>query len=205
MTKITGLERRGDQKLELRATEQTAHITGHAAVFNQVVEIGRWFREKIMPGAFTRAIVEDVVPLLLEHEGLPLARSNAGTGTLKLSEDDIGLYIETDLDLADPDALRAVTKMKRGDLDKMSFAFIATREEWITDGDTELRIIHEVDLYDVSIVTTPAYDGTDVGLRSLEKWRAEQEAERRRHNFRAASMRVRLSKNLDLMIRSKAR
>ncbi len=201
---VKSIERRGSLLVEVRADGETVSVVGHAAVFNEEAEIGNYFREIIRPGAFSRAIIEDDVPLLIEHEGLPIARNKSGT--LKLSEDAKGLRIDSQLDAQDPDVQRIIPKMKRGDLSKMSFAFTAVRHEWQDeDKPMPLRILHECRLYDVSIVTTPAYDGTDVGLRSLEKWKADHEAERRRTNFRAAAMRVRLTKNLDLKIRSKAR
>ena len=164
------IEYRGSFPVELRAEDTAARVSGHAAVFNQETTIGGFFREVIRPGAFTRAISEDDVPFLIEHEGLPLART--ASGTLKLSEDEIGLRIESELDAADPDVARCIPKMKRGDLNRMSFAFVPTRQEWDETQDIPLRIIHECRLFDVSIVTNPAYSGTDIGLRSLSEWRA---------------------------------
>jgi len=67
--------------------------------------------------------------------------------------------------------------MKRGDLDKMSFAFVPMRQTWDDSGDIPKRTIEDVALHDVSIVTTPAYDGTEIGLRSLEAFRAERRAQ----------------------------
>jgi len=85
-----------------------------------------------------------------------------------------GLYIETELDGSDPHVRAIVPKMKRGDLDKMSFSFIPTRQVWDDSGEMPKRIIQDVQLHDVAIVTTPAYDGTEIGLRSLEQYRAAQ-------------------------------
>ena len=65
--------------------------------------------------------------------------------------------------------------MKRGDLDKMSFAFVPTRQEWDDTGDMPRRKIQDLQLYDVAIVTTPAYAGTEIGLRSLEEHRAQEQ------------------------------
>jgi len=52
--------------------------------------------------------------------------------------------------------------------------FVPTRQEWDDSGDIPKRMIKDVELYDVSIVTTPAYAGTEIGLRALEAHRAEQ-------------------------------
>ncbi len=83
--------------------------------------------------------------------------------------------------MSDPDVQQIVPKMKRGDLDKMSFAFSPTVQQWDDSEDMPLRSIEEAALYDVSIVTNPAYEGTEIGLRSaetalkdLEKHRKEQ-------------------------------
>ncbi|MDW4550876.1 HK97 family phage prohead protease [Defluviimonas sp. D31] len=156
------------QPLELRAAAPDAPVTvvGYAAVFNQATAIGDMFEEVIAPGAFTEALRRgDDAAFLINHEGLPLARTSSGT--LKLAEDSRGLRIETDLDPADPDVARILPKMRRGDLTKMSFAFRATRQEWEDRDPLPRRTILEVELFDVSIVTDPAYAGTEIGLRAM--------------------------------------
>lgn len=147
-------------------------VSGYAAVFDRETNIGGMFLESIKRGAFTSAIGRDDVVFLINHEGLPLARTRSGTLTLR--EDDHGLYMEASLDPSDPDVRSIVPKMKRGDLDKMSFAFRPVRQEWDDKSKTPKRMITEAALYDVSIVTTPAYDGTEIGLRSLQQYRDEQ-------------------------------
>lgn len=207
------VERRALTPFELREDGEgrTFRVTGHAAVFNQETNIAGAFREVIRPGAFTRAIGESDVPFLIEHDDLPLARNTSGT--LRLSQDEIGLRIETELDGTDPDVQRVVPKMRRGDLSKMSFAFRAKSEEWEDlDSEMPLRILTDLDLFDVSIVTNPAYSGTDIALRSLESVREDAaaaqnaiaEAERER-NRKAAEMRVKkLRRILDLEQRKSA-
>lgn len=165
-------------------------VEGYAAVFNEETDIGGFFREKIERGAFSEAIDRDDVVFLINHDGLPLARTRSGT--LTLSEDDRGLKISTRLDAADPDVARIKGKMERGDLDKMSFAFYPEDQEWDDSGETPLRTIRKAALHDVSIVTSPAYDGTEIGLRSLEAMRKEQA----RQNFSAARMRLRMKRDL---------
>lgn len=177
-------EIRAGRPAEVRADDTGVKVEGYAAVFNEDADIAGMFIERIMPGAFKNAIGRDDVVFLINHAGLPLARTRSGT--LKLSEDDHGLKVDTSLDGADPDVMTIVPKMKRGDLDKMSFAFFATRQEWDETGEIPVRIIHEADLFDVSIVTMPAYDGTEIGLRSLERYR---EQARRTENFHAARLR----------------
>ena len=157
--------------VEMREENDTIKVSGYAAVFGQETNIGGWFDEMIERGAFKDAIGRDDVVFLVNHEGLPLARTRSGT--LVLREDDHGLYMESELDPADPDVALITPKMRRGDLDKMSFAFAPTVQEWDESGDIPKRTIKEATLYDVSIVTTPAYEGTEIGLRSLEAFRKE--------------------------------
>jgi HK97 family phage prohead protease len=169
-----GIERRAftvDRlAIERRAEGETPHIVGHAAVFNTTIDIGRWFRERIAPGAFKRAVAEDDVRALFNHdENWILGRTKAQT--LSLSEDDKGLAV----DVLPPDTQLVrdlvLTPIERGDVSQMSFAFRVRKEEWDETGDVPLRTLLEVELFDVSPVTFPAYPTTDVGLRSLEEFR----------------------------------
>lgn len=160
---------------EIRADATGIKVEGYAAVFGQETDIGGMFREVIEKGAFSDAIGRDDVVFLINHEGLPLARTRSGT--LKLSEDDRGLKIETTLDPEDPDVKSIAGKMKRGDLDKMSFAFSPEVQEWDESGDMPLRTISKASLFDVSVVTFPAYEGTEIALRSLAASRPTETAE----------------------------
>ena len=107
--------------VEVRSADDGVTVEGYAAVFDQETNIGGYFREKIEKGAFSEAIGRDDVVFLINHEGLPLARTRSGT--LDLSEGDHGLKVRSVLDPSDPDVQSIAGKMRRGDLDKMSFAF----------------------------------------------------------------------------------
>lgn len=175
---------------EIRSEGGDVRVSGYAAVFGEETNIGGMFKEVIARGAFKSAIErQDDVVFLINHDGLPLARTRSGT--LKLSEDDRGLFMEASLDMEDPDVRSIVPKMKRGDLDKMSFAFIADRQEWDDTGDMPKRTVQDLRLYDVSIVTTPAYDGTEIGLRSLD---AHRQAQKKGQAQRRVRMKARLTR-----------
>lgn len=99
------------------------------------------------------------VRLLINHEGIPLARTKSGT--LKLESDDVGLYsAASSLDPRSPTVQSLMSALARGDLDEMSFAFKVKEQEWNQDY-TE-RQITEVMLFDVSVVTYPANPATVV-------------------------------------------
>jgi len=143
-------------------------IGGYAATFNSEAT-GLNFREVIAPGAFTRALASaDPVFLLVNHdmEGIPLASTQSGT--LSLRQDSTGLYMEATLDPANPKAQELSSAVRRGDMDKMSFAFTVSPEGQTKDAG--LRTLTDIErLYEVSVVTLPAYDSTSVGMRSVEE------------------------------------
>lgn len=163
------------EELRFEQTESGSTVAGYAAVYDRPSEVlttrtGVPFREVISRGAF-RSILSSAgnVPLLIEHEGLPLADTQ--TGTLQLSEDDGGLRFVATLDESDPDVQRVIPKLKRGTLRSMSFGFkVAARgQSWDHRSAPAVRHLHEFDaLQDVSIVARPAYPDTTVALRSLE-------------------------------------
>ena len=156
----------------------TRRIVGHAAVFNQWSEDLGGFREQIAPGAFAQALTDDVRALFNHDTNQVLGRNKAGT--LTLLEDDRGLLSEIilpDTQLArDLEAL-----MKRGDINQMSFAFSIDKngQEWkkVGDGPWERTITKVSRLYDVSVVTFPAYPQTDAAVRALEAIKEQAAAE----------------------------
>jgi HK97 family phage prohead protease len=137
-------------------------LSGYAAVFNDA-SVPLPFRERIAPGAFRKTLSETPdVRLLINHEGLPLARTK--NDTLTLTEDEVGLRFDAEL----PDTSEARdlwTLIQRGDVDQMSFAFRVIRQKW--NADRTERTLTEVSLSDgdVSVVTYPAYPTTTVEAR----------------------------------------
>ena len=167
------LERRAfsldSMKIERRDGSPT-RIVGHASVFNREADIGGWFIESVAPGAFRRAIVEDDVRALFNHDAnIVLGRNRAmPRATLRLAEDEVGLAIDID----PPETQWArdlMVSIERGDVSQMSIGFRAVKQEWDESGDILKRKLLEVELFDVSPVTFPAFPQTDVGLRSLNE------------------------------------
>lgn len=147
--------------LEARADKDGSKLSGYAAVFDSPSE-PMPFTEIVKRGAFAKTLNDGAdVRLLIDHEGVPLARTKSGT--LKLEEDERGLKVEADLDPENPDARRVMSAMRRGDLSQMSFAFRTIKDSW--NSDRSLRELREVQLYDVSVVTYPAYEDTIAELR----------------------------------------
>jgi len=145
-----------------QADDGTMTLRGYAAVFNEA-SVPLPFIETIAPGAFRKTLSETPdVRLLINHSGLPVARTK--NGTLTLTEDDRGLYM--DAVIADTNEGRDLYKLvERGDVDQMSFAFRVIRQKY--NDDRSQRTLTEVSLADgdVSVVTYPAYPQTSVEAR----------------------------------------
>ena len=161
------------------ADDGTLRLSGYGAVFNES-SVPLPFKETIAPGAFRKTLSETPdVRLLVNHEGLPLARTK--NGTLTLSEDAKGLHFEAIL--ADTQEARDIHALvTRGDVDQMSFAFRVIRQSWSED--RSIRTLTEVSLADgdVSVVTYPAYPTTTVEarakvLKELENVRTSPDAD----------------------------
>jgi HK97 family phage prohead protease len=157
------------QNLEVRSgDDESPMIRGYAAVFNAWADIiPGLFRERIAPGAFRRSLRGADVRALLKHDpNYVLGRNTAGT--LDLREDKHGLAVEID----PPDAQWArdlMVSMKRGDISQMSFGF--RPEKWTEEdngpGEPLEVTLQEVRLFDVSVVTFPAYPQTEAWARSV--------------------------------------
>jgi HK97 family phage prohead protease len=152
-------------------------INGHAAVFGQMTQIEDWFgvyMEKCDAGCFNKTLNDGAdVRCLFNHDpNIVLGRTKSGT--LRLNTDDMGLVYDCDPPPTQF-ARDLMASMERGDIDGSSFGFRIVRDRWGTvldpDGDQEqdmldCRTILEVQLYDVSPVTFPAYPQTDSALRN---------------------------------------
>jgi uncharacterized protein len=169
---MTLIERRYATLTDVEVREQDGGLrfSGHAAVFNSPTNIGP-FREQVAPGAFKRTLGMGAdVRLLFNHEpDSVMARTT--NGTLRLSEDGTGLLAEADLDPSDWDVQRLLPKLRSGNVSQMSFGFRVVDDAWSDpDGNgRQLRTLNEVQLFDVSAVTFPAYDDTDAALNSIAR------------------------------------
>jgi HK97 family phage prohead protease len=148
--------------------KDTLLFTGYASVFNKgygVRDQRGQYTQTIKPGAFKKTLKEqDDVRFLVNHDGIPLARTSSGT--LELEEDDYGLFVKAELDPSNPTVAEIASAMKRGDLNEMSFAFAAIRDDF--DAREENREVTEARLFDVSVVTYPANPWAGAKLRGVE-------------------------------------
>jgi HK97 family phage prohead protease len=181
MSTAVAIEKRSIN-VELRATEESRTVTGVASVFNQWTEIGSWFREMIAESAFDECLNRgDDVRALLNHDpNHLLARTKSGTLTLRKGP--TGLEFEFEMPASRDDLLESI---RRGDLGDCSFQFSMRdgEETWrynSEDGMDERIITRVGKLYDIALVTFPAYEGTSIDLRygnieSYNDWKASRD------------------------------
>ena len=160
------------QDLELRQEGDDNVVVGYGSVFNTLSNELGGFREIIAEGAFDGRL-EDDVRFLINHEGLPLARTT--NGTLKLTTDERGLKYEARV--ANTSLGRDLIElMRNGTINQSSFAFVVEDDSWEVRDGVNVRTINKVSrLYDVSAVTYPAYEEASVALRSMEEWKKTED------------------------------
>lgn len=166
-------------------------LIGYGAVFNKLsLDLG-CFREQIAPGAFAGCLADDVRGLVNHEECLLIGRTPAGT--MRLSQDDVGLRCE--IDLPDTTVGRDVAENVRlRNMTGMSFSFIVDVDTWDWSGTVPIRTIERVkQLFDVGPVTFPAYDQTTVAMRSYTAASAARTAPTASPSLSLAKARQRLA------------
>ena len=161
---------------ELRAENDDKngdHIVGRPIVYDSKTDLG-YFDEIIERGALKKTNLKDV-RFLVNHntDMIPLARSrnNNENSTMQMEVDDKGMSIRVNLDTENnTEAKNLYSAIKRGDISGMSFMFSIDKEEWEElESDHPTRRIKEIGtVLEVSAVTFPAYEATEISARSKE-------------------------------------
>ena len=149
---------------ETRSDDTGMYIEGYFSVFNSNYEIYPGCTESVAPGAFSNTLGGDIKALCDHDTRLVLGRNKAGT--LELREDSHGLWGRITINPNDSDAVNLYERVKRGDVDQCSFGFDIREEEadFRDDGSVHFTI-RDVELFEVSVVTFPAYAETSVSAR----------------------------------------
>lgn len=155
-------------EFQTRADEGTGdlYISGYFSVFNSNYEIWPGATESVSPEAFDGALSDDIRCLIDHETRLVLGRNKAGT--LELKTDSRGLWGEVKINQKDQDAMNLYERVKRGDVNQCSFGFDILDEEFEDRGTEVHWTIKKVKLYEVSVVTFPAYDETEVSARKQD-------------------------------------
>lgn len=155
--------------------EGKKYIEGYFAVFNSDYQLWEGASESVAPGAFDNTLGDDIRALIDHDSRLVLGRNTAHT--LELRQDEHGLWGSVEINPNDQDALNLYARVQRGDVDQCSFGFDIVREDYevLANGDVHWTI-REVKLWEVSVVTFPAYESTSVKARAkdLEEIRSRQ-------------------------------
>ena len=187
------MERRADKQIrfaptQFRAAEDSGkkYIEGYFSVFGDVYRMGDKMSESIDNAAFNETLSDDIRALINHETRLVLGRTTIGTLTLRV--DDHGLWGRIEINENDVDAMNLWYRVQRGDVDQCSIGFEILEEK--TSVDEATGAVHwtilRVKLWEVSVVTFPAYEQTSVKAREdqyqqiiqrrTEAWREKQKA-----------------------------
>ena len=159
-------------------------ISGYFIVFDTETELYPGVREEVSPDALVGVDLSDVKALIDHDTAKVLGRTKANT--LSLSVDSKGLYGEIIINESDQEAMNLYSRVQRGDVDQCSFGFEILNEEMIQNSDGTVKfIIKSINLYEVSVVTFPAYQDTAVEARSKQiKEAHERTLQARKQNLK---------------------
>lgn len=154
-------------KFQAREENGEKRLEGYFSVFGGTYELWPGATESVDPHAFDGALSDDI-RVLIDHESrLVLGRTSAGTA--KLTVDDHGLFGSVLINEGDQDALNLYARVQRGDVSQASFGFDILEEETDYREDGSIHwTIKKVKLYEVSVVTFPAYRDTEIEARKAD-------------------------------------
>ena len=156
-----------EEKFTTREDGEDLIIEGYFAVFNSNYDIAPGMSESIAPGAFRNCLGNDIRALINHDTTLVIGRN--AVHTLELREDEHGLWGRITVNPKDSDALNAYERVKRGDVSGCSFGFeIVSQETDFRDDGSIHWTLTEVNLFEVSVCTFPAYEETNIAARSAE-------------------------------------
>lgn len=184
-------------EFQTREEDGKRYLDGYYSVFDQPYEVYPGWIEEIAPGAFSRSLREGRDVKVLWNHNSDIVLGSTGNRTAYLSEDERGLHGPTEINEQDQDAKNAYARVARGDVRGCSFGFDirALEESWDEDGTYRTRLT-DVDLYEVSPCTFPAYSQTSIQARAREELAearaALEEAKRKQREQWRSRMRARL-------------
>lgn len=163
-------------KLKTRAEgDSDKYIEGYFIIYNQETELWPGYYERVAPEALNKTLGNDIRALINHDTTLVLGRNKSGT--LELKNDGHGLWGSVKINPNDSDAMNLYERVKRGDVSQCSFGFniLDEEDEWRDDG-TIHTTLKEIDLWEVSVCTFPAYEETGVQARhkDIEQYKEKQ-------------------------------
>lgn len=155
---------------EFRAEEREdkLFLEGYFIRYNEETELYAGVYEEVAPGAVLKSLANNDIRCLFNHDsGVVLGR--AGNKTLELKSDDKGLYGKVEINRNDPEAMAVYARIQRGDINACSFGFVPTKQDYENRSDGSVKfVVREMELFEVSAVTFPAYPQTEIAARQKD-------------------------------------
>lgn len=174
---MSEVEQRFQQSTEVRVVKESDTITleGYAAKFNER-SLFMGFYEEVDKRAFNNTLEEGGnVTALYNHDPNKILGSTRNE-TLKVEVDDVGLRF-TLTPKANTSFMNDVKQLvEHGEIRGMSFGFIAKEDEWRSEDGVDVRTLKEVSLKEITLTPYPAYEASEVAMRSHENFKKEIES-----------------------------
>lgn len=168
------IENHLQKQAEFRAAEENGdrYIEGYFIVFDDIYDMGYGMTESVDRHALDSTIHGDIRVLCDHDSRIVLGRTTAGTVEFRI--DDHGLFGRVKINPDDTDATNTWARVKRGDVDQASCGFRIIREEKTVNGDSIHWTLLEIELYETTVCTFPAYEGTSLSARAKERRNLEK-------------------------------
>lgn len=153
---------------ETREAGGKKYIEGYFAKFNEITELWEGFTESISPGAFADDIEKNADIKALDNHNERHVLGRTKSNTLELREDNIGLWGRIEINEEDSEAMNLYARVKRKDIDQCSIGMAIIERKMDYKVTSEHRTVIKAKLFEVSVVTFPAYEDTSVVARSRE-------------------------------------
>lgn len=154
---------------DMEVKPEERKLEGYFSVFGPAYEMGPGVRERIDPHAFDETLQEDAGDIrCLWNHNQDIVLGRTGNGTLSLRVDDHGLWGETTINPDDSDAMNALARVERGDVNQSSFGFEILEQEIYEREDEVEFVVTKARLWEVSPVTFPAYKETSISSRQAD-------------------------------------
>lgn len=172
---VSDIERRILKGVQFQTREEDGkrYLDGYYSVFDQPYEVFPGWIEEIAPGAFSRSLRSGADVKVLWNHNTDIVLGSTENRTAYLAEDELGLHGPVEINENDQDAMNAYARVARGDVRGCSFGFDirGIEESWDEDGTYRTRLT-DIDLFEVSPCTFPAYAQTSIQARAREELEA---------------------------------
>lgn len=157
-----------DFTVRSKEDDDSRYLEGYFIRFNEVTELWPGAYEEVLPESVAKSLKNNDIRCLFNHDS-NIVLGRTGNNTLELKADNVGLFGRVKINPNDKQAMDALARIERGDINACSFGFNLINEEVENRDDGTVKfILRDIDLHEVSPVTFPAYPTTSIEARQRD-------------------------------------